>query len=327
MAAEVIFTKGCTESINIVARGSDADLQKGDVILLTLLEHHSNVVPWQQLATRTGAIMKWIETDDEGNLNLDQYKKYVAEGNVKIVALTGQSNVLGVRPPLKEMIADAHKAGAIVLVDAAQLVAHHAIDVQDLDCDFLAFSGHKIYGPTGIGIFYGKRALLEKMPPMLGGGSMISEVTKDGFKSADIPAKFEAGTPAITQAIGLRASIDWLTQYTWKEIEAHEQTLLRAALEGLQKIEGLKILGPLELEKISGCVSFVIDGIHAHDLTEVLGRQGICLRAGHHCCQPLHDRFGITASTRLSVGIYNTVEEIQQACSTIEEVQSSFQNS
>ena len=210
----------------------------------------------------------------------------------------------------------AHKAGAVVLIDAAQAVAHMPFDVQAIDCDFLVFSGHKLYGPTGIGVLYGKKKLLERMPPFLGGGMMIREVTKDGFTPSDLPAKFEAGTPPIAEAIGLKAAIDWISQFRWDDIEAHEQSLLQHAKKTLQQIPGLHLLPsthhPSPITN-HGCISFIIEGIHPHDLTEILGQQGICMRAGHHCCMPLHKRLGTMASTRLSVGIYNTQEEIAVA--------------
>lgn len=308
---EIVFTKSCTESINLVAKTwGKTHLTEGDAIVLTMLEHHSNIVPWQQLCEERGCELHWVDIEDDGTLKMDQLAAYLKEGHVKLVSLTAQSNVLGVRPLLKKIVTLAHTHGAAVLVDAAQSVAHHQTDVQALDCDFLAFSGHKLYGPTGIGILYGKQEILRSMPPFLGGGMMIQEVHQDRFTPADIPHKFEAGTQPMAEAVGLGAAIDWMAQFSWKDIEAHEQMLLAETLNILGPIKGLRILGPGIAEKISGCVSFVTDGIHPHDLTEILGRQGICLRAGHHCTQPLHRRLGITASSRVSVGIYNTKEDI-----------------
>lgn len=330
---EVIFTKSCTEAINLVARTwGHAHLQEGDVIILSILEHHSNVVPWLQLKEERGIDVKWIDIDDHGHLQMDMLDGFLKEGNVKLVAVTAQSNVLGVRPPLREIITSAHAHGARVLVDAAQSIAHHPTDVQALDCDFLAFSGHKLYGPTGIGVLCGKRDLLQSMPPFLGGGMMIQEVHHDRFTPADVPQKFEAGTPPVAEAVGLAAAIDWLRQYSWESIELHEQLLLVAAVENLRAIPTVHILGDVDYglritefrhaksvirNFSSGCISFTVDGIHPHDLTEILGRQGICLRAGHHCAQPLHRRLGVTASTRLSVGIYNSVEEIEGIIPTL----------
>lgn len=335
-AEEIIFTKSCTEAINLVARSwGRANLRKGDAILLSLLEHHSNIVPWLQLKEENGIDVRWIDIDDAGQFRLSQLDAYLREGNVKLVSITAQSNVLGTRPPLQEIIAKAHEHGALVLVDAAQSVSHHPTDVQALDCDFLAFSGHKLYGPTGIGILYGKRDLLRAMPPFLGGGMMIHEVHQDRFTPADLPQKFEAGTPPIAQAVGLAAAIGWLGQYSWEEIEAHEQSLIAAAIDWLGSFPNVRILGPATVADYglrvagsrnskpvtrnfsSGCLSFTIEGVHPHDLTEILGRQGICLRAGHHCAQPLHRRLGVAASTRLSVGMYNTIDEVRSLASPL----------
>lgn len=333
---EIIFTRNCTEAINLVARTWGNSLEAGDTIVLSILEHHSNIVPWLQLKEERDINIEWIDIDDDGNLRLDQLDEFLKRGTVKLVAITAQSNVLGVRPPLEIIIEKAHIAGALVLVDAAQAIAHNPICVSPppvypesnrmageglgMGADFLAFSGHKLYGPTGIGVLYGKYELLESLPPFLGGGQMIHEVHTDHFTPADIPARFEAGTQPIAEAVGLHAAIDWIAQFDWKDIGKHEQNLLALAAEELRNINSLRILGssnkPTSQQannstKNAGCMSFVIEGIHPHDLTEILGRQGICLRAGHHCAQPLHRRLGITASTRLSVDIYNTEEEIK----------------
>lgn len=316
---EIIFTKGCTESINIVANGF---IHPDDHIILSILEHHSNIVPWMTKK----AELHWIDIDDAGNLNIKDFEKILTKEKIKLVAITGQSNVLGTRPPLKDIIQKAHAAGARVFVDAAQLIAHHQINVQELDCDFLSFSGHKLYGPTGVGVLYGKRELLEKMPPFIGGGMMIKEVTLTGFTPADIPQKFEGGTPPIAQAIGLNAAIDWLAQFNWKDVEEHEHNLINHAIQTMNQIDGLIILPSCHGEKKiaqddterSGCLSFIIEGIHPHDLTDILGEHGICLRAGHHCTMPLHKRLEIPASTRVSFGIYNTKEEIDILSDAIE---------
>lgn len=319
---EVIFTKSCTEAINLVAKTwGRTHLGDDDVIVLSILEHHSNVVPWLQLAEELGVEIKWIDIDEQGQLQLRQLDAYLNEGNVKLVAITAQSNVLGVRPALTEIIASAHAHGALILVDAAQSIAHQSTDVQALNCDFLAFSGHKLYGPTGVGILYGKRDFLQSMPPFLGGGMMIQDVHHDRFTPADLPQKFEAGTPPIAEAAGLAAAIEWIGQCVWKDIEHHEQSVMACAIEALQSVPNLKMLCPAGVvreQPLRGCLSFTIDGVHPHDLTDILGRQGICLRAGHHCAQPLHRRLGITASTRLSVGIYNTAEEIYSIIDPLE---------
>ncbi|MFH1671042.1 MAG: SufS family cysteine desulfurase [Patescibacteria group bacterium] len=328
---EIIFTSGTTESINLVAKTwGKENISEDDAVVLTLLEHHSNITPWMQLKDDNDCAIEWVELNAEENIDLTQLDAHLKKGNVKLVAVTGQGNVTGVRPPLKEIIAQAHKAGALVLIDAAQLITHHPTDVQDLDCDFLAFSGHKIYGPTGVGILYGKRKLLEKMPPFLTGGGMIAEVKHDHFTCAGLPTKFEAGTPPIAQAVGLRTAIDWLSQFNWSDIEAHEGKLITQAIEELQNIEGLTILGTknqkLETKKqrASGCISFTVTGIHPHDLTDIIGQKGVYLRAGHHCAQPLHEHFGVPASTRLSVGIYNSKEDIKKVAPAIEEAMNVF---
>ena len=309
---EIVFTKNCTEAINLVARAwGDDVLQSGETVALSLLEHHSNIVPWHQLAERKDTSVEWIEIDDTGRVQMESLDQILAAGKTKLVAITGQSNVLGTRPDLHTIIGKAHDAGALVLVDAAQLIAHHSVDVQTLDCDFLTFSGHKLYGPTGVGVLYAKRELMEKMPPFLGGGMMIQEVKKEGFSSAEPPGKFEAGTPPIAQAIGLAAAMDWLDQYAQEEREAHEEALIKDALTVLSSIEGLTIFGPKDSKDTSCCISFVTEGAHPHDLTDILGQQKIALRAGHHCTQPLHKKLGATATARLSVGLYNTVEELE----------------
>lgn len=318
---EIIFTGNCTGAVNLVAKSwGRAHLHEGDTVVLSALEHHSNIVPWLQLKEELGVEVKWIDCDDHGRLRIDMLGEFLREGNVKLVSVTAQSNVLGVRPPLMDIIAAAHAHRALVLVDAAQSVSHHPTDVQALDCDFLAFSGHKLYGPSGIGVLYGKREHLESMPPFMGGGMMIREVHRDRFTPADIPQKFEAGTPPIAEAAGLAAAIRWLGQFSWENVGNYERALLRAAWEALSSVKELTVLGPPRPRScpsagmdsdVSGCLSFAVTGVHPHDLTEILGRRGICLRAGHHCAQPLHRQLGVTASTRLSVGIYNTVEEIK----------------
>ncbi|TSC80394.1 MAG: cysteine desulfurase / selenocysteine lyase [Candidatus Peregrinibacteria bacterium Gr01-1014_25] len=310
--SEIVFTRNCTEAINIVARSwAQETLQAGDVVVLTVLEHHSNIVPWQQLASRIGVVLTWIDCDDAGVLDLDALDEVLVGGRVKLVSVTGLSNVLGVQPQLTEIIRRAHAVGARVCVDAAQLVAHQPVDVRALDCDFLAFSGYKLYGPTGIGVLYAKSELLASMPPVMGGGMMIQEVRRDGFIPADPPARFEAGTPPYVEAVGLAAAIDWLSQFSWQDVVAHERDVLAAALDELRSTPGVRILGPGKADAITGCISFTVDGVHPHDLTALLGERGYMLRAGHHCAQPLHRRLGIGASARIAIGIYNTEEDVR----------------
>ncbi len=311
---EVIFTRNTTESINLVAKTYARSIfKKGDVIVLTILEHHSNIVPWLQLKDEIGVQIEWVDIDDEGMIDLDHYKKILTDHPVKLVSVSAVSNVLGTRQPIEMMIDLAQKKGAVVMIDAAQMAAHEPIDVQKLNCDFLAFSGHKMYGPTGIGVLYGKEELLDTMPPFLGGGDMIADVRADGFLCAELPRKFEAGTPAIAEAVGLRAAIEWINSIGFDEIQKHEHSLLTHALDLFQKLktnQPINVLGPSNPSKISGCISFTIDDIHPHDLTQLLSEEGVMLRAGHHCAQLLHKHLKIPASTRLSVGIYNTMEDL-----------------
>jgi cysteine desulfurase/selenocysteine lyase len=314
---EIVFTRGTTESISLVARTWGADnIGKGDTIVLTEMEHHSNIVPWLQLQEKTGCLLEWIPVNTAGDLDLRVLEKILKNNTVKLVAVSGLSNVLGALTPLQEIITLAHTHGAKVLVDSAQLIVHREIDVQELDCDFLAFSGHKLYGPMGIGVLYGKEELLRKMPPFLGGGDMIATVSKTGFTSAELPRKFEAGTPSVADAIGLAEAIKWLSTLEKSTIEHYEEELLLYAKNTLQTIDGIRIFGPVNPV---GCISFSLLGIHPHDLTEILGRNGICLRAGHHCTQILHASLGVKATTRLSVGLYNTKEDIDVCIAAIKE--------
>lgn len=308
---EIIFTSGTTAGVNLVARSwGDANVGEDDEILVTEMEHHSNLVPWQQLAERTGAVIRAIPITDDGRLQLDALDELLSE-RTKIVALTAVSNVLGTINPLEKIIAKAHAAGAVVLVDAAQSVPHMATDVQNLDADFLVFSGHKMCGPTGIGVLYGREELLEAMPPFLGGGSMISHVDIDGFRPGVLPAKFEAGTPPIVQAVGLAAAIDYLCGIGLEQIHRHEQLLAARAHEVLSKGGDVRFLGTSPEAK-AGIVSFVVEGIQALDLAQVFDQQGVAIRAGHHCTMPLHERLGIASSARASFYLYNTVEEVDR---------------
>ena len=308
---EIVFTSGTTASINTVARSwGDANIGPDDEILLSVMEHHSNLVPWQQLAERTGCRLRHLPISDDGLLVLDELDTLLGE-RTKLVALTGVSNVLGTINPIEEITRRAHEAGALVLVDAAQSVPHQVTDVQASGVDFLAFSGHKLLGPSGIGVLYGRRELLAAMPPFLGGGSMIDEVFLDRFTPAEPPTKFEAGTPPIAQAIGLAAAIDYVSEVGIEAIAAHERMLTVYAHEVLGQIDGVTILGPAPEHK-AGIVSFLLDRIHAHDVAQILDRHGVAVRAGHHCAQPLHERLGTTASTRASFYLYTTREEIDR---------------
>ena len=321
---EIIFTQGTTASINTVARSwGDANLKAGDEIVLSVMEHHSNLVPWYQLAERTGAIIKHIPITDDGLLVIDELDHLLTE-RTKLVAVTALSNVLGTINPIGEIARRAHDAGAVILVDAAQSVPHIATNVQELDVDFLAFSGHKMLGPSGVGVLYGRRELLDAMPPFLGGGSMINEVMLDRFTPAELPAKFEAGTPPIVPVIAMTAAIDYLEKIGLEAIEQHEQMLTRRAHDVLEAVGGVRILGPSPQEK-AGIVSFTLEGIHPHDVSEVLDRHGVAVRAGHHCTQPLHARLGITASTRASFYLYNTPEEVDQLGEALAETKRFFQ--
>ncbi|HVC95088.1 MAG TPA: cysteine desulfurase [Pirellulales bacterium] len=307
---EVLFTYGTTEGINLVARSwGDANVGAGDEIVLSEMEHHSNLIPWQQLKERTGAVLKHIPITDDGLLRMDLLPNLLTE-RTKLVAVAAVSNVLGTINPVKEIARQAHSAGAVVLVDAAQSAPHQSIDVQDLDIDFLAFSGHKLLGPSGVGILYGRRELLDAMPPFLGGGSMIRRVKLDSFEPADLPAKFEAGTPPIVPAIGLGAAFDYLNHLGLDAIHEHEKLLTARAHEVLSAVGGVRFLGPAP-EKKGGIVSFTMEGVHAHDIAQLLDRQGIAIRAGHHCTMPLHKRLGITASARASFYFYNTLAEVE----------------
>lgn len=318
---EIIFTKNATESINLVAHSfAAAQLQRGDAIVLTLLEHHSNIVPWLQLQEEKGFELRWIDIDDAGRLRMDQMEEALSDKRTKLLAMTGHSNVLGVRPDLAAILTMAAQYDVRTLVDATQMIVHAPVDVRALNCDFLAFSGHKLYGPGGIGVLYGKETLLRTMPPFLGGGSMIRTVNQKNFLPDDAPHRFEAGTPPAAEAHALAVAMRWLQNIKETQRSTHEHALLAHAIQRLQTMEGLRLLGPANAEEQCGLVSFTLDGVHPHDLTDLLGQRGICLRAGHHCAEPLHKRLGITASTRLSLGLYNTIEEIDTCMDAIEEI-------
>ena len=320
---EIVFTRNTTEAINLVARAwGDANLRAGDRILLTTMEHHSNLVPWQQLAQRTGAKLEFLEVDGAGRLVLDDLDQKLA--SVKLVALTQQSNVLGTINPVRQIAARAHDAGALVLVDGAQSVPHMPVNVQELGADFLAFSGHKMCGPTGIGVLWGRRQVLESMPPFLGGGSMIRSVALYEATYADVPARFEAGTPAIGEAIALGEAVDFLTDVGMEKIYAHEQHLLAYALERLAEVSGLRLFGPPTAEARGAVVSFTLEGVHPHDVAAVLDGEGVAVRAGHHCCQPLHTLLDIPATARASFYLYNMPEEVDRLVAALEKTKRLF---
>lgn len=309
--AEVIFTAGTTAAINLVARSwGDANLKAGDEILLTIFEHHSNIIPWQQLAERTGAVVRFVDVDEEGDFDIERFTAMLNE-RTKVVSVASTSNVLGLSVPIKSVVDLAHAIGAIVVVDAAQSVPHQATDVQAWDADFVAFSGHKMLGPSGVGILWSRREMLESIPPFLGGGSMIDQCSVDGFTPGELPAKFEAGTPPIVEAIGLGAAVEYLESLTLDAIAAHEHALVRKAHERLSAIDGLKILGPAA-DKRSGLVSFVVAGVSPQDISVLLDQKGVAIRAGHHCAMPLHDAMGIKSSCRASFYLYNTTDEVEE---------------
>ncbi len=322
-AHEIVFTRNTTESINLVAYSWGLDsLKPGDEIVLSEMEHHSNIVPWQMIAERTGATIRYILISDEGLLDLDAYAQFLRSGRVKLVAIAHASNVFGTINPVAEIIRQAHAAGALTLLDAAQSAPHFPIDVQALDVDFLAFSGHKMLGPTGIGVLYGKRKLLNDLPPFMGGGSMIANVTLEGTTFAEVPQKFEAGTPAIAQAIGLGAAIDYLNSVGLQAIYDHEVVLTQYALEHLKALPGLRVYGPAT-ERV-GAVSFTLQGVHPHDIAQGLDSVGIAIRAGHHCAQPLHRKFGLAATARASFYLYNTIDEIDKLVDGLDRVRAMF---
>lgn len=307
-AEELIFTSGCTDGINLAAQVLSSRLSPGDEIIISTLEHHSNIVPWQMACERTGAILRVIPCDESGVLDLAAYDQLLNE-RTKVVSVGWISNAFGTRHPVKEIVRRAKSFDAVVVIDAAQAIPHLAIDVHDLGCDMLAFSGHKVYAPTGIGALWGKRSLLESLPPYRGGGEMIKEVSFAGTTYNDIPFKYEAGTPNIEGAIALAAAIQFVQKVGLAAIQSHETTLIRAAEKELQAIDGIHLYGPSDR---IGALSFRIEGVHAYDLGTFLDQMGVAVRTGHHCCQPLMARFGITGTIRASFALYNTLEEIAQ---------------
>jgi cysteine desulfurase/selenocysteine lyase len=322
-ARQVIYTRNTTESINLVAYSwGRANLGPGDVVVLTEMEHHSNLVPWHILAAEKGLRLEFIPVTDEGLLDMEAYRRLL-ELRPKLVSFMHVSNVLGTINPAKEIIALAHQAGALALVDAAQSVPHLPVDVQDLEADFLAFSAHKMCGPTGIGALYGRKELLDGMPPFLGGGDMIKRVHLRSFVPNEIPYKFEAGTPAIAEAVGFGAAVDYQTSVGMAAIARHEQEIIRYALERLEEVPGVKLFGPTADHK-GGVASFTLAEIHPHDISQILDSRGIAIRAGHHCAQPLHDRFGLPATARASFYLYNTKEDVDRLAESLYTVRQVF---
>ena len=322
-ARQVIFTRGTTESINLVAyTWGRANLGAGDEVLITEMEHHANIVPWQIMQEQLGFTLRYVPITDHGLLDLEKLPDLLTE-RTKLFCFMHASNVVGTVNPVQELVAAARAVGAKVLIDGAQSVPHMPVDVQALDADFFVFSGHKMCGPTGIGVLYGKRDLLEAMPPFMGGGDMIREVKMSGSKWNSVPYKFEAGTPAIAEAIGLGAAVDYLQHVGMEWIRAHEREITRYAYERMAEVEGLRILGPAP-EQRGGLVAFTLEGVHPHDVSAILDRSGVAVRAGHHCAQPLHDRLGIHASARASFYLYNTIEEVDVLVEALHQAQEVF---
>lgn len=319
---EIIFTSGSTDALNLVASSFAAPLiEPGDEIVLSVMEHHSNIVPWHFLRERQGAVLKWVPVTDEGDLDMDAYAKLLGP-RTKIVAITHMSNVLGTVTPLKEMVRLAHEKGIPVVADGSQSAVHLDVDVQALDIDFYAVTGHKIYGPTGIGFLYGKKHLLAGMRPYRGGGEMIREVSMDNVTYAAPPHRFEAGTPAIVEAVGLGAALDYVRNVGRDKIAAHEADLLAYATQKMTAINDLKIIGTSKTK--GGIISFTMGAAHAHDIATIIDRAGVAVRAGHHCAQPLMERFGVTATTRASFAMYTTHEDIDRLVAALEDARKFF---
>ena len=320
--AEIVFTKGTTESINLVAHSwGSVNLNPGDEILISQLEHHSNIVPWQLIAEKTGAIIKVIPINQKGEVLLDQYNELLNE-KTKLVAVNYISNSLGIINPVEEIITKAKELGAVTMIDAAQAAPHLKINVQALNCDFLAFSSHKMYGPTGVGILYGKRELLESIPPYQGGGEMIKDVSFERTTYNEIPYKFEAGTPNIGGVIAFHEAMNFIENLGYEEIQAHEHALLARATSQVSKIEGARIIG--DSDSKTSVLSFIVEGIHPYDIGQLLDARGIAVRTGHHCTQPLMEFFEIEGTIRASFSVYNTMEEIDYFCESLQEIISKF---
>jgi cysteine desulfurase/selenocysteine lyase len=321
-AKEIVFVRGATEGVNLVASTfGRMKVRAGDEVLISAMEHHSNIVPWQMLCEEKGAKLRVIPMNDQGEIILDEYRRLLTE-RTKLVAVTHVSNALGTINPVKQMIADAHRRSIPVLVDGAQAVPHFRVDVRDLDCEFYVLSGHKMFGPTGVGVLYGKEAILEGMPPYQGGGDMIKSVTFERTIFNDLPYRFEAGTPHIAGGVGLGAAIDYLERIDWQALTEYEHEVLNYATEALSEIKGLRIVGTAK-EK-AGVISFVIDGVHPHDVGTVLDQEGIAVRTGHHCAQPVMKRFNIPATARASFALYNTHDEVDRLVAGVHKVKEIF---
>ena len=325
-ADELVFTKNATESLNLVSyvlgdKRFERAVGPGDIIVTTELEHHANLVPWQELARRTGATLRWYGVTDDGRIDLDSLE---LDERVKIVAFSHHSNVTGAVTPVAELVTRAKAVGALTVLDACQSVPHRPVDLHALDVDFAAFSGHKMLGPNGIGVLYGRRELLFEMPPFLTGGSMIETVTMEATTYAPPPQRFEAGTPMTSQVVGLAAAARYLGAFGMDAVEAHERELVAAALEGLSGIDGVRIVGPTSMENRGSPVAFVVDGVHAHDVGQVLDDDGVAVRVGHHCALPLHRRFGLAATARASFAVYNTADEVERLVAGVRRAQDFF---
>ena len=325
---EVIFTKSATESLNLIAYSlgnpeSKFHLKSGDEIVVSEMEHHANLIPWQQLAKRVGAKLTWFKITDEGRLDLSDIDKLINK-KTKIVAITHQSNVLGTIVPLAQITKAAHAVGAVVVLDACQSAPHFAVDVKKLDVDFLAFSGHKVLGPTGIGVLWGKAELLDQLEPSLFGGSMVDSVTMQGATWAKAPRKFEAGVPNMAQAVGLSAAIDYISEIGMDKVAQHEQDLTKQLISGLQNISGVQVIGPVDMKDRGGVVSFTVDGVHPHDVGQYLDQFGIAVRTGHHCAWPLMRRLNLVGTTRASFHLYNDENEVKVLLDTVSKIKDYF---
>jgi cysteine desulfurase / selenocysteine lyase len=324
-ASETVFTRNATEALNLVAYSwGSANVGPGDRVVITEMEHHSNLVPWQLLCERTGATLDWVPVEDDGTLAMGVLDDLLSRGDVKLLAVAHVSNVVGTINPVADIARRAHDAGAVVVVDGSQAVPQLSVDLGAIDADFYAWTGHKAYGPTGVGVLHGRRELLDAMPPFLGGGHMIASVSLEGSRFAQAPAKFEAGTSAIAEGIGLGAAVDFLQGIGMDHVRAHEADLAAYALERLAAVPGLRILGPLDAAARGALVSFALEGVHPHDVAEILGAQGVCVRAGHHCAQPLMKRYGVGATTRASFAVHNTREDVDRLVDGLARVREVF---